>query len=169
MLSYIRIGQIINTHGHRGELKVFPLTDDISRYSDLEHVYIKRGDGYKSYEVSGIRFHQGLVLLSLREVLDMNEAEKYKGLYLELPENELRKLPEGHYYIFQLVGLKVYEQEKLLGEITDIFKTGSNDVYVVESKERKKPLLIPALKDVVKNIDIDKGFIKVELPMGLED
>lgn len=169
MTPYIRIGQIINTHGHRGELKVFPLTDDINRFSDLKHVYIKKDNGYENYKVSGVRYHQGLVLLSLLEVFDMNEAEKFKGLYLELPENELKKLPEGHFYIYQLVGLKVYEHERLLGVVADIFKTGSNDVYVVESDDRKRPLLIPALKDVVKDIDVDKGLINVELPIGLED
>lgn len=169
MSSYIKIGQIINTHGHRGELKVYPLTDDINRFKDLVHVYIKKGNEYKSYQISGVRYHKDLVLLSLHEIIDMNEAETFKGLYLELPEEELRVLPEGHYYIFQLVGLNVYEHDRFLGKVFDIIKTGSNDVYVVQHPDKKRPLLIPALKDVVRQIDLTAGLIRVELPIGLED
>lgn len=169
MTSYIKIGQIINTHGHKGELKIYPLTDDINRFKELTHVYIRQKEIYKKYTVSSVRLNQGFVLMFFTEIEDMNEAEKMKTLYLELPETELKELPEGHYYIYQLVGLSVYEGERLLGRVSEIIKTGSNDVYIVERQDQKKPLLIPALKDVVKSIDLERGIIEVELPPGLEE
>ncbi|MDX9873083.1 MAG: ribosome maturation factor RimM [Clostridia bacterium] len=166
---YIKIGQIINTHGNKGELKIYPLTDGLSRFEELGHVFIHHQGVYREYQVKGVRFYKELVLMTLDEVPDMNAAEKLKTLYLELPETELKDLPAGHYYIYQLVGLNVYEQERFLGKITDVVKTGSNDVYMLEGTERKKALLIPALKEVVKEIDLAAGRMEVVLPEGLED
>jgi 16S rRNA processing protein RimM len=150
-------------------LKIYPLTDDINRFKELEHVYIKQNDDYSKYIVNSVRFNQAFVLMYLAEIGNMNEAEKMKTLYLELPETELKQLPEGHYYIYQLIGLNVYEGDRLLGQVSEIIKTGSNDVYIVERGDKVKPLLIPALKDVVKSINLKMGIIKVELPLGLEE
>ncbi|MFZ5754198.1 MAG: ribosome maturation factor RimM [Bacillota bacterium] len=163
---YIKIGQIVNTHGHRGELKVYPLSDDPQRFYELEHVYIKRNDEYMEYHVHSVRLHQNVVIIALREIPDMNEGEKMKGLYLELPVGELRPLPPGHYYHFQIVGLEVYEGEYYLGKVEEILETGSNDVYVVK-KERQKPIYLPALKEVIKKIDLDSGKMEVQIPPGL--
>lgn len=165
---YIKIGQIINTHGNKGELKIYPLTDALSRFEELEHVFIQHKGEYREYQVEGVRFYKELILMTLAEIPDMNAAEKLKNLYLELPETELKELPEGHYYIYQLVGLEVYEGERLLGKVADIIKTGSNDVYVVERTDQK-PLLIPALKEVIREIDLEAGRIRAVLPEGLED
>lgn len=169
MTSFIRIGQIINTHGHKGELKIYPLTDDVSRFDELNHIYIKQGNDYCQYDVDSVRYYQNFVLIFLKQIPDMNEAEKLKGHYLELPVNELRELPAGHFYIFQLIGLNVYENGRCLGSIKDVLKTGSNDVYVVKDPERKKEILIPALKEVVKSINLESGRVEVILPAGLED
>ncbi len=163
---YIKIGQIINTHGHKGELKVYPLSDDPRRFYELEHVYIKRIGDYLKYHVKSVRLHHNAVIIALREIPDMNEAEKMKGLYLELPASELRPLPPGHYYHFQIVGLEVYENDHYLGKVEEILETGSNDVYVVK-KEQGKPIYLPALKEVIKTIDLDSGKMEVKIPPGL--
>lgn len=169
MTRYIRVGQIINTHGHKGELKIYPLTDNIERFYDLQRVFINREENYIPYTICSVRKHNNIVLLFLDEVPDMNTAEKLQGLYLEIPENELEPLPEGQYYIYQLIGMPVYENERYLGILKDIIRTGSNDVYIVEDSARPKPLLIPALKSVVSKIDFENGKIFVKLLPGLED
>jgi len=169
MTTYIRVGLIINTHGHRGELKILPLTDDISRFFEAEHFYIQKGAEYEKYHIKRCRVHQGKAIIDFREIPDMNEAEKLKGRYLELPEEELKILPEGHYYIYQIIGLDVYEGGRRLGKLSDVLKTGgSNDVYVVKDFEGKE-LLLPALKEVVREIDLANGVIRVVIPPGLLD
>lgn len=169
IITFVKIGQIINTHGNRGELKIYPLTDDINRFCELDHVFIRSGEDYREYRVNRARIHRDTVIISFGEIKDMNEAEKLKGRYLELPVKELKPLPPGHYYIFELVGLAVYEGDILLGEVTDVLKTGSNDVYVVKASGGNKQILIPAIKEVVKSIDLKSGTIKVILPPGLLD
>lgn len=168
MIEYVKIGQIVNTHGHKGELKVYPLTDEIDRFNELKRVFILNENIHQEFTVQKVRIHKGMAIIEFREITDMNQAIEYKGRYLELPVSELKPLPPGHYYIFQIVGLEVSANEAVLGHITDILKTGSNDVYQVENKEGRK-LYIPALKDVVKKIDLESGRMEVQLPPGLLD
>jgi len=168
MTVFIKIGLIVNTHGHKGELKVLPLTDDIGRFHEAGHFYLQKDNGYKEYNVAKCRIHQDKVIISFKEIPDMNEAQKLKGSYIELPESELKSLPAGHYYIYQLIGLDVYEDESFLGKITDILKTGSNDVYVVKGTTGKE-IYLPALKEVVRDIDLVSGVVKVIIPQGLLD
>lgn len=164
MPLYVKIGKIINTHGYKGELKVLPLTDEVDRFFDLHHVFIDDDE----YHVIKARLHQEYVLLLLQGREDMDSAKELQGSYLELPVEELKKLPEGQYYHFQIVGLSVYEDNRLLGEVSDILQTGSNDVYVVKSPKGKE-IYLPALKEVVRHIDVEAGKIEVKLPPGLLD
>jgi len=164
MSEFIKIGQIINTHGHIGGLKIYPLTDDPHRFFELRQVYIAQ----KPYTIAEVRLHQNFVLLSLQEIADMNAAEQLKNLYVEIPRQEVKPLPEGSYYLFELVGLAVYEDEKLLGTLTNVLQTGSNDVYVVKTPEEKE-IYLPALKSVVKEVDLKAGRINVIIPPGLLD
>jgi 16S rRNA processing protein RimM len=164
MSEFIKIGQIINTHGHTGELKIYPLTDDPHRFYDLQQVYIAK----TLYTIKDVRLHQNFVLLSLQEIADMNAAEELKNLYVEIPRHEVKPLPEGSFYLFELVGLAVYEDEKLLGTLTNVLQTGSNDVYVVKTPEEKE-IYLPALKSVVKEVDLKAGRINVIIPPGLLD
>jgi len=168
METYIRIGMIINTHGHKGELKILPLTDDINRFGEAEYFYVQQGNEYKKYHIVQSRVHQDKVILCFREIPDMNEAQKLKGKYLELPEAELMPLPAGHYYIYQLIGLDVYEGENFLGKLNDVLKTGSNDIYVVKGTTGKE-IYLPAIKDVVREIDPALRIMKVVIPPGLLD
>jgi len=164
MYKKLCVGEIVNTHGIRGEIKVVPLVDDVNDL--LEYTYYFIGD--KKYEVENARFHKNFVLIKLKGIDDIDIAEKLKGKFLELPREDLKPLPEGSYYICDLVGLKVID-EKLgeLGIINEVFNTGSNDVYVVEYKN--KPLCIPVLDGVVKEVDLDNGTMNIILPNGLLD
>lgn len=168
MTDYIQIGKIINTHGHKGGLKIYPLTDDAKRFYELKRVYIRHNDDYIVYTVSKVQLHKNVVLLTLMEITDMNAAERLKGLYLEIPKEEARPLPADSYYIFELIGLDVYEGEQYLGKLCEVLKPGSNDVYVVKTPENKE-IYLPALKSVVTLIDLEHGRMEVKIPPGLLD
>ncbi|MDK2822153.1 MAG: rRNA processing protein RimM [Clostridia bacterium] len=163
----IKIGQILTTHGHKGEVKVFPLTDDPNRFDDLKFVFLNLPDGYTKMHINSVKYHKNFVILKLKEITDMSAAEKLRNIYICVQEEQLITLPEDHYFIFQLIGLEVYENEKYLGKVKDVIQTGSNDVYIVQGN--KKEVLIPALKTVVKNIDLQTKKMFVELPEGLVD
>lgn len=164
MGELIKIGQVINTHGYKGGLKIYPLTDDPHRFFDLQRVFIDQNQ----YTVVQVQLHQKFVLLTLQEITDMNEAEKLKNFYVEIPREEVRPLPEGSYYIFELVGLPVYENGQMLGTLANVLHTGSNDVYVVQTPEGKE-FYLPALKSVITQIDLEAGRIEVKVPPGLLD
>lgn len=169
MEEFIKIGQIINTHGHRGGLKIYPLTDDPNRFFDLKKVYIRSEDhNYHDYTVERVLSHQRFILLELQEIPDMNTAERLKEKYIEIPRSEVKTLPVGSFYIFQLVGLAVYEGEQYLGKLTDVLQTGSNDVFVVKTPDGKE-LYLPALKSVITQIDLNNDRIEVQIPPGLFD
>ena len=175
---FISIGRIVNTHGNKGEVKIKPLTDDLNRYSELEHVYLIRPDWEaKSQDPSDrqyvslahVRYHKDMVLITFNEVADMNQAEALKGYFVQLPEADLKPLPEGRYYIYQLIGLQVYEGQTCYGTLIEVLQPGSNDVYVVQDAGTKEEILVPALKDVIKKVDVVNGRMEVVLPLGLLD
>lgn len=164
MHKMLCVGEIVNTHGIRGELKVLPLVDNERDLIDYSYFFI----GKDKYEAESVRFHKDFALIKLKGIDDMNFAERLKGKFLELPREELKPLPDGSYYICDLIGLKVFD-EKIgeLGIINEVFNTGSNDVYVVDYKD--KPLCIPVIDGVVKEVDLDNSIMKIDLPNGLLD
>lgn len=167
MLDYLKVGQIINTHGIRGEIKVFPLTDDIKRFGKLKAVYLKEADEYKAYKLDGVKYHKNLVIVKLEGVNSMNEAVKLVDSYLYVNRENAVKLTDDTYFIADLIGMDVYTiKGENLGSIINVFTTGSNDVYEVK-KHDGKTFLIPAIKDVVKEVDIEKGNMSIELLEGL--
>ena len=163
MEQYFEIGEIINTHGIRGELKVMPLTDNVRRYDDLEWVYID----IKKYFIESVRYHKQFVLLKLQGVDTMDQALLLKNYFIKIPREFAIKLPEGAYFICDLIGCSVYDKKRgLIGKVADVIQTGSNDVYVIK-RDGEKDVLVPVIKDVVKEVDIDNRVIKVELLKGL--
>jgi 16S rRNA processing protein RimM len=156
----ITIGKIVAPHGVRGDVRVIPLTDFPERFKILKTAYFD--DGTK-LDLEHAKYHKQFVLLKFRGLDSMNAVEKLRNLLIKVPRSDLVKLPEGHYYQFDIIGLKVYTMNgEYLGIITDILQTGSNDVYVTEA-ENKKTVLVPALKDVVKVIDLEAGQMRVQL------
>jgi len=159
----------MSTFGNKGELKVFPLTDDPERFRKLMYVYFLMPDGYTKMHISSVRRHMNVVILSFKEVPDMSSAEKFRNIYICIEEEQLVELPVNHYFIFQIIGLDVFEKEMLLGKIQNVIQTGSNDVYVVKNNGNGKEILIPALKSIVQEIDLNEKKMVVSLPEGLVD
>lgn len=169
MIEYIDIGQIANTHGIKGELKIIPLTDDPERYSKLKTVYVDNKGVLNKLNIETVRYFKNFVFIKFKEIIDMNSAEKLKGLIVKIDRKDAVKLPIDTFFIFDLINCEVFEENgKRLGIIKNILQTGSNDVYVVECED-SKDILIPALKSVVKNISIEDKKIIVSLPKGLID
>lgn len=166
----ITIGQIIATHGNKGEVKVYPLTDFPNRFENLDHVFCQVKDQLITLTIKGVRYHKSCVLLDFEEIDDMNKAEQLKMGMLKIRKEDLMPLPEGHYYIFQLLGLKVFTtQGDFLGIVYDIQKTGSNDVYYVRHPETGKEVLIPAVKQFIIEISLSEKKILVKTVPGLLD
>ena len=167
MQKYFEVGQIVNTFGVKGSVKVKPFTDDPERFEELKNVYVCKKDKLEEVEIVEVKYHKDMVLLKLKGIEDMTEAEKLKGLYLKIDRKDAKKLPEGTYFIADLLGLDVYSDEnEHLGKLEDIFNSGANDVYVVKN-ELGKQLLLPGIPDVIKEIDLEKEKIIVHLIKGL--
>lgn len=167
MQKYFEVGQIVNTFGVKGMLKVKPFTDDANRFEELKKVYICKKEKLEEVEIEEVKYHKDMVLLKVKGIDDMNEAEKVKGLYLKIDRKNAKKLPKGTYFIADLLGLEVYsDKEEFLGKVDDIFRTGANDVYVVKD-EKGKQLLLPGIPEVIKEIDLEKEKIIVHLLKGL--
>lgn len=164
----IAVGKVISTHGHRGEVKVWPWTDFPERFRPGTRLFL-HDEGSCCLTVTGSRLQGKNVILKFAEIPDMTAAQKLRGAILEIEPWEVEPLPPGRYYIFQLVGCRVYTEEgKFLGELKDVQQTGANDVFLVGGPGAKE-ILIPALKEVVKEIDIARKTIKVKLLPGLLD
>lgn len=161
-MEFIEIGQIVNTHGIKGEVKLNPWTDDIEDLLDLEVFYDKGGN---PLEVQSSRIHKNTLIIKFRTLTTMNDAEKMKGKTLY---TEKTPLPEGRYYIKDLIGLDAIENGEKLGNLTDVFNTGANDIYEVKTPEGKF-IYLPVIDGVIGDVDLDKGTIEVTIPDGLLD
>ena len=160
MIDRVTIGKVVAPHGVRGDVRIAVLSDFPERFLELDKVYLADG---RKLNVESARFHKQIVLLKFKGLDTMDDVEPLRGQYIQVNREDAVVLPEGHYYFFDIIGLEVYTVEgDKLGTITDILQTGSNDVYVTENKD-KKPILIPALKEVVKVIDIQEKKMIVKL------
>ena len=167
MQEYLEVGQIVNTNGLKGLLKINPFTDDITRFEKLKTIFIEHKKELLEFEIESVRYQKKQVLLKLKGIDTIEEAEKYREDYLKINRNKEEKLPENTYYIVDLIGLDIYTEDgELLGKLDDVFSTGSNDVYVVKNGEGKQ-ILLPAISDVIKNIDLEQKKIVVNLIEGL--
>jgi 16S rRNA processing protein RimM len=166
--DFITIGKILKTQGRAGAVRVLPLTDYPERFKVESKVYVSLKGTRTVMSIEESFPHQKYIIIKFKEISDMSAAEEIKGGILEITRAELFPLPEHTYYIFDIVGLTVSDKSRgRLGEITEVIQTGANDVYVVETGA--KPLLIPALKQVVKEIDLPGRHMVVDLPEGLID
>lgn len=166
-MEYIEIGQIVNTNGLKGVVKVNPFTDDISKFEDLKYVYIQLKNELKKVKIEQVRYNKNQVLLKLEGIDSIEEAEKYRNFYLKTEKESQEDLGEDTYYIVDLICLDVYtDKNEYLGKIEDVFPTGSNDVYVVKDNLGKQ-ILIPAIADVVKEVDLKNKKMIINLIPGL--
>ncbi len=166
-LRYLAIGRIVRAHGIQGEVSVAVLTDFPERFDTTEWVYIGNEFDADAYRLEKCRWHKKNVLLTLSGVTDRVEAEQLTGQMVQIPVEDAQILPEGSYYLYQLIGLQVVTVSgEKLGAIADIIETGANDVYVVRNNSRED-VLLPAIPDVVKGVDLERGLVTVELIDGL--
>ena len=166
------IGRIVRPHGVRGEVKVEPSTQFPDRFLEMESVIVRPPNREpRRYQIAQARHQNNFVLLKLVDIDSMEAAEALRGSDLLVTREELVSLPPGHYYIFDLIGLKVVTVDgRELGTVKDVLQPGANDVYVVQSPtEAAREILLPAIKDVVKEIDVESGRMVVQLLPGLFD
>ncbi len=167
MTKYLEIGQIVNTFGIKGMVKVNPFTDNIKRFDKLETIYIENKEGKKEYQIEEVKYQKNMVLLKFNGIDTIEQAEELRQSYILIDRDKEEPLKEGTYYIVDLIGLEVYTDEgKLLGVVDDIFNTGSNDVYVVKD-ELGKQILLPGIPEVLKEISLERKRITVHLIPGL--
>lgn len=167
MQNLLEIGQIVNYYGIKGFLKVVPYTDDITRFDSLKKIYVEKNKSLKEMEIEEVKYHKNLVLLKLKGIDDINQTLEYKNCLIKIDRKDAVELPEDTYFIVDLIDMEVYTDEnKLLGRIVDVFPTGSNDVYVVKDDLGKQTLL-PAIGDVIKNVDVANKKMIVHLISGL--
>jgi 16S rRNA processing protein RimM len=167
-----QVGSITQTHGIRGEVKVFPLTDDISRFKNMKNLLLDGGkDGYISLEVENARPQKNLVILKFKGIDNINDIEKYKGQGLYVTKENRVELKDDEYFIADLIGCEVYvdtDADKKFGTISDVMETGANDVYEI-TLENGKTVLVPAIKECILNVDIEGGRVDIHLLEGLMD
>lgn len=167
MQEFLEIGQIVNTFGIKGMVKIKPFTDDITRFDRLEKVYVEISKSRKQYEVEEVKYHKDMVLIKFKGIDKVEDAELLRNAYLKVNRKDEPELEEGTYYIVDLLGLDVYSDKGiLLGKVDDIFNNGSTDIYVVKD-ELGKQILLPAISDVIKEINLEEKRIVVHILKGL--
>ena len=167
MKEKLEVGQIVNTFGIKGFVKIYPYVDDISRFDNLKKVYIKSKKIDKELPIEEVIYHKNMVLIKFKGIETVEEAEKLKNAYVEIDREDAIPLEEGEYFIADLLGLDVYiDTGEKLGVLEDIYNTGSSDIYVVKN-ELGKQFLLPYIDEVIKKIDLENGRITVHLIEGL--
>lgn len=163
-MNEVLVGEVIKPHGVRGELKVYPITDNPQRFKKLEKVFLEQNGVLQPFNLLKVRVYQDEIYLTLEGIETREEAEKFRGSAVKIDRTNVPPLKEGWYY-FELEGMQVFEGEVCLGVLSQVLQTGSNDVYLV--KGERGEICIPALKSVVKKVDVPGRRMEVELPLGL--
>ena len=169
MEELFRVGVISNTHGIRGEVKVYPTTDNVRRFDDLKEVRLDTGKEQLNLHVTSVKYFKNMVILKFKEFDNINDIIPYKGMNLLVTRENAIPLEEGEYYIADIIGSKVIaDEDKILGTLTDVLQTGANDVYVVKTKDGKE-VLLPSIEECILDRDIENKIVKVHIMKGLLD
>ena len=169
MEKMLQVGAITSTHGIRGEVKVFPTTDDPNRFKKLKEVVLDTGKEQLTLEIQSVKFFKQFVILKFKGYDNINDIEKYKGKNIYVTRENAVKLEKDEYFIADMIGSVVEDEDgNVLGTLKDVMQTGANDVYVVENQEGKE-LLFPAIKECILQVDIEQQKITVHIMPGLLD
>lgn len=169
MESKLQVGVISSTHGVRGEVKVFPTTDDVKRFKRLKEVILDTGKEELMLEIESVKFFKQFVILKFKGFDNINDIEKYKTKSLYVTRANAVRLRKDEYFIADLQGLTVIDEaEQVIGTLRDVMETGANDVYIVDMTDGRE-VLIPAIKECILNVDIEGGKIQVHIMDGLLD
>lgn len=169
MEELLQVGVITTTHGIRGEVKVYPTTDDPARFKELKKVILDTGKERAELEIASVKFFKQFVILKFKGIDDINDVEKYRKARLLVTRDQAVPLSANEYFAADLIDLKVVSDTgENLGVLCDVIFTGANDVYAVK-KEGEKELLIPAIHDCILKVDLNMGIMTVHLLPGLRD
>jgi len=167
MEQLLQVGVISSTHGVRGEVKVFPTTDDVKRFKKLKKVILDTGKEQLPLEIEGVKFFKQFVILKFRGIDNINDIEKYKGKSLLVDRGHAVKLKKDEYFIADMIGMDVFTEEgELFGALKDVMETGANDVYIIEMTDGKE-VLVPAIKQCILDVDIENRKMVIHLLEGL--
>ena len=167
-MDWLEVGKIVNTHGLKGEVKVVPWTDSPETFEDIDCVYIKKKTGDIRLNIENMKYQKNNIILKFKEISKIEDAEPLKNKTLFAERDALGELPDGVYYIADIIGLKAVDTNgKLIGTVSDIFNTGSNDIYEIK-REGMKNLLLPDIDDVI-TVELENERVVVRIPKGLED
>lgn len=167
MKEKLEVGQIVNTFGIKGFVKVYPYVDDITRFDDLKTVYVNCKKNTQKLEIEEVKYSKNMVLLKFKGIETINQAETLRNSYIEIDRKDAIPLEEGQYFIADLLGLDVFvDTGEKLGILDDIYNTGGNDIYVVKN-ELGKSFLLPGIDEVIKDVNFDENKIIVHLIEGL--
>lgn len=165
--EFIVIGKVVSTQGNKGEINVLPLTDSTDRFKDLTNVFLRNNHSQTISDIEKIRIKKDMVILKLKDIENIEEAKMIVGSFLEIKRKDAVKLSKDTYFIFDIIGLEVYTDNNIfLGKVENVISTGSNDVYIVKGKD-KKELFIPAIREVIKNINLEKKRMTINMVDGL--
>lgn len=169
MEDLYQVGAITQTHGIKGEVKVFPMTDDVSRFKNMKGLILDTGKERITLEVTSARPQKNLVILKFKEYDNINDVERFKGCGLYVTKENRVKCENDEYFIADLIDMAVVGDDGVTyGNVCDVITTGANDVYVVKTPENKE-ILFPAIKDCILDVDLEKGEILVHPMNGLLD
>ena len=167
MNDELQVGVITQTHGIRGEVKVYPTTDDAARFRNLKEVILDTGKDRFTLKIENVKFFKQFVILKFQEYDSIKDVEKYKRARLLVPRDQAVKLKKDEYFVADMIGLTVVTDEgETLGELKDVLATGANDVYVV-SRADGTEVLLPAIKECILAVDMEKRVIKAHIMDGL--
>ena len=165
----LRVGVLANTHGIRGEVKVFPTTDDVKRFEKLKQIFIDTEKELIELQISSVKYFKNMVILKFKNIDNINQIEKYKGRDLLITRENAVPLEEDEYFIYDIIGAKVIEENgNEIGDLKEVLTTGANDVYIVKTTEGKE-VLLPVIKDCVKEVNVADKKVVVHLMPGLID
>ena len=165
--EFIVIGKVVSTQGNKGEVNVLPLTESIDRFKNLDNVFLRNKNSQTVLNIEKIRIKKETVILKLKDIENIEEAKMIVGSFLEVERKNAVKLPKDTYFIFEIIGLEVYTENNIfLGKVENVISTGSNDIYIVKDKNEKE-LFIPAIREVVKNVNLEKKRITINMVDGL--
>lgn len=167
MEKQLQVGVISSTHGIRGEVKVFPTTDDMNRFKKLKKVWLNTGREQILLEIQGVKFFKQFVILKFKGIDNINEIEQYKGKSLLIDREDAVDLEEDEYYIADIQGMEVFTEDgQFFGTLRDVLETGANDVYIIDS-EKYGEVLIPAIKECVLDVNLEQNRMTIHLMEGL--
>ena len=167
MEDFLKVGVITTTHGVRGEVKVYPTTDEPERFLELDHVLLDTGKEFRDLEIKNVRFFKNLVILKFKGIDNINDIEKYKGHDLWILREEGQELDEDEYYIADLLGLRVILDDGTeFGTLKNVMETGANDVYIIDTNAHGE-VLVPAIRECIQDIDLEKNTMTIHLMKGL--